>query len=85
MVTKTGKITMQNRYMGFLKSIPHSLRTVLDMFFMEKFVATMTFYQFLMMSDMPGRRPSIFSTGRAFTSNVFKSYWPLLFVAFHTA
>jgi len=30
--------------------------------------------QFLIMSDIPGRKPSNFSTGRAFTSKVFRSY-----------
>ena len=36
-------------------------------------------------NDMPGLRPSSFSTGRALTSKVFRSYWPLAFVAFQTA
>ena len=31
-------------------------------------------YQFFIMSDIPGRKPSNFSTGRAFTSKVFRSY-----------
>ena len=39
----------------------------------------------LRMMDMPGRRPSIFVSGRAFTSKVFKSYCPVVLVAFHTA
>ena len=36
-------------------------------------------------SVIPGLSPSNFVTGRAFTSKVFRSYCPLLFVAFHTA
>ena len=34
---------------------------------------------------MPGRMPSIAWEGRAFTSKVFWSYWPLALVDFHTA
>ena len=40
---------------------------------------------FLMTSDIPGRSPSNLPTGRAFTSNVFRSYCPVAFVAFQTA
>ena len=36
-------------------------------------------------SVIPGRRPSVLPTGRAFTSKVLRSYCPLDFVAFHTA
>ena len=42
-------------------------------------------FNYLIISDIPGRKPSISSTGRAFTSNVFRSYCPFVLVAFHTA
>ena len=40
---------------------------------------------YLITSDIPGRKPSMASTGRALTSKVFKSYCPLALVAFQTA
>ena len=39
----------------------------------------------LMMTDMPGRRSATGDVGRARTSKVFESYWPVVFVAFHAA
>ena len=40
---------------------------------------------FFSTNDIPGRRPSILSIGRAFTSKVLRSYCPFDLVAFHTA
>lgn len=85
MVTITGNISMQNRYIGFFFNILHSLHATLMMFLMLTLLPTFWFYLFLIISDIPGLSPSSFVTGRAFTSKVFKSYCPLLFVAFHTA
>lgn len=36
---------------------------------------------YLIISDIPGRKPSNFSVGRALTSKVFRSYCPLALVA----
>ena len=63
--------------MGFFLSMPHSRRAILNIL-----VSALLFncqlstvnYQFFIMSDIPGRKPSNFSTGRAFTSKVFRSY-----------
>jgi hypothetical protein len=49
------------------------------------FIIIEILYFFLMITDIPGRRPSNFFVGLAFTSKVFRSYWPFDFVAFHVA
>ena len=64
--------------MGFFLSMPHSRRAILNilvsaLLFTENQFSILNF-QFLIMSDIPGRKPSNFSTGRAFTSKVFRSY-----------
>ena len=63
-----GNTTMQNPKMGFLTSIRSSRSMICQM------RANLSTSYCLTTNDIPGRSPSIFSTGRAFTSKVFKSY-----------
>ena len=62
-----GNMTMQNPYMGFLISIPHSRKAICNILFTivltEKIdveLAEKCVYDSRMMRDIPGRRPSNF-------------------------
>ena len=64
--------------MGLCKNILHSLcdNSYICLRTFKTYGVTFTGIQIqsLIIKDMPGRRPSNFSTGRAFTSKVFRSY-----------
>ena len=73
---------MQNRYSGLVAMRNTSRRAMRNI---RLWTVLFIVCYFSMMALIPGRNPSVLSTGTAFTSKVFRSNCPVVLVAFQAA